>query len=144
MSSPMSIALAIVKRNFLANRTVDLPCDGCRECCRGDAIYLHPECGDDPGQYRTVPYNGRLILDHAENGDCTYLGPEGCTIHDSAPVVCRELDCREIVALPQFRSAVPDKRRRKALLLAARGLDRRIQTMEEGLRWTPGTRSLSS
>ena len=62
---------------------------------------LYPEMGDDLSQYQTAvcftpgkePY---LILDRRDNGDCCYLGPNGCGIHDRAPWVCRDFDCREI------------------------------------------------
>jgi hypothetical protein len=77
-----------------------VPCNGRRLCCINDAIILHPEHGDDPALYQTVPVthplNGRpaLMLDHKPNGECVYLGPTGCLIHDRAPVICREYDCR--------------------------------------------------
>ena len=32
-----------------------VPCGGCNECCRGDALSLHPEAGDDETQYVTEP-----------------------------------------------------------------------------------------
>jgi Fe-S-cluster containining protein len=34
------------------------------------------------------------ILRRKPNGDCHYLGADGCTIHDRTPVVCRVFDCR--------------------------------------------------
>jgi Fe-S-cluster containining protein len=34
------------------------------------------------------------ILDRLPNGDCFYLGEQGCTIHDRAPHECRQYDCR--------------------------------------------------
>lgn len=74
-----------------------VPCNRCTECCKGDAIFMHPECGDDPSQYETEDYDGRLVLKHKENGDCIYLGEHGCTIHSRRPVVCRELDCRMFI-----------------------------------------------
>ena len=37
------------------------------------------------------------MLQHKPDGSCIYLGESGCTIHDRRPVICRELDCREIV-----------------------------------------------
>ena len=30
-----------------------LPCGTCTMCCRGEAIFLYPEDGDNPGLYRT-------------------------------------------------------------------------------------------
>lgn len=79
--------------------TMHVPCGTCTECCKGDAIFLHPECGDDPAQYETENYQGRTILKHHPNGDCVYLDRQrGCTIHDRRPTICREMDCRIIVA----------------------------------------------
>jgi len=78
--------------------TRTVACGTCNVCCRGDAIFLHPECGDDVSQYATVEYEGRTILDHQPNGDCIYLDrAKGCTIHARRPTVCRELDCRALV-----------------------------------------------
>ena len=77
-----------------------VPCAGCRLCCINDMIVLHPECGDDPAAYDTVPcrhpITGKpaVMLRHKPNGECIYLGPDGCTIHERSPVICREYDCR--------------------------------------------------
>ena len=76
---------------------LDVPCNGCRLCCDGDAIRLLP--GDDPTQYQTEPHEmirGALMLAHRKNGECVYLGEWGCTIHDRAPLMCREFDCRNL------------------------------------------------
>lgn len=64
-------------------------------------VPVQPEKGDDPSSYQTAtcltpgkaPY---LILDRHANGNCVYLGENGCTIHDRAPFACREFDCREM------------------------------------------------
>lgn len=78
--------------------TRNVPCGTCNECCRGDAIFIHPECGDDAALYKTEPYKGRVILQHQPNGDGIYLDrSKGCTIHATRPTICRELDCRTIV-----------------------------------------------
>jgi Fe-S-cluster containining protein len=37
-----------------------------------------------------------MILNRKDNGECIYLGADGCTIHDRAPWVCRTFDCREL------------------------------------------------
>lgn len=79
-----------------------VPCGPCRLCCRLMTPLL-PEKGDDVSSYQTamcytpgkVPY---LILDRHPNGDCVYLGPDGCTIHDRAPWTCRTFDCRALFA----------------------------------------------
>ena len=75
-------------------------CGTCNDCCRNDAIFLHPECGDDPTQYLIETYEGRTILQHQANGDCIYLDrAKGCTIRDRRPTICRELDCSLLVAI---------------------------------------------
>jgi Fe-S-cluster containining protein len=76
-----------------------VPCQGCTACCRGELVVLFPEDGDDPARLEHVELPGGelgplLVLKHRENGDCVYLGPQGCTIHDRAPAVCRAFDCR--------------------------------------------------
>ena len=66
-------------------------------CCVADAIRLLP--GDDPTQYETEPHPvvaDALMLAHKDNGECLYLGPTGCIIHDRKPIMCREMDCRLI------------------------------------------------
>lgn len=77
-----------------------VPCGSCRACCGHDAIILHPEDGDRPELYRTEPVTNpltgkpALMIQKGADGNCTYLGASGCTIHDYAPVICREFDCR--------------------------------------------------
>lgn len=81
----------------------DVPCGSCRACCVRDAIILHPEDGDVVEQYKTRevfhPFLKKRVhmLEHKPNGGgCIYLGPEGCTIHDRAPAICRGFDCRRL------------------------------------------------
>lgn len=77
-----------------------VPCNGCRQCCRGEVVYLHPERGDDTSQYHTRevfnPMTNMmgLALMQRGNGDCFYLGVAGCTIHERAPAICRAFDCK--------------------------------------------------
>lgn len=83
-----------------------VPCNGCTLCCQGDAIRLLP--ADDASQYQTVPhdrYPGHLMLDHKPNGDCIYLGASGCTIHGHAPLMCREMDCRNVAESISYTQA---------------------------------------
>lgn len=78
----------------------DVPCSGCTACCRGEPVFLVPECGDSAEEYETVaavnPADGvqGVALKQKANGDCIYLGPDGCKIHGRAPSVCRQFDCR--------------------------------------------------
>lgn len=94
------------KFKFEPDRKPDavVPCNGCTLCCRGDAISIHPEQGDNPADYQTVPHfipelaaQGVLMLAHKADKSCVYLGAGGCTIHGKAPLLCREFDCREFV-----------------------------------------------
>jgi hypothetical protein len=78
---------------------VDVPCYGCTACCKNERIILAPENGDDLDAYEKVltrqgDGEPRWMLKHKPGGDCVYLGAEGCTIHDRAPYVCRQFDCR--------------------------------------------------
>jgi hypothetical protein len=91
---------------------VAVPCGTCRLCCKRTLIALTDE--DDAATYETEMMHGvSLVLKHKPNGDCIYLGDEGCTIHDRAPVLCRVYDCRE-----QYRTYNREQRRD----MVARGL----------------------
>ncbi len=84
----------------------DVPCNGCTKCCHGDAIRLLPQ--DDATQYQTEPHDwmpGHLMLAHAPNGDCVYLGAGGCTIQSTKPLMCREMDCRRIAQAVTYTQA---------------------------------------
>jgi len=90
-----------------------VPCGACHECCKWDAIYLQPELGDDETDYITEEYRGKRVLAHKENGDCVYLDRKtGCTIHDRAPVRCKQFDCRDLLKIirdyPQAKQIIPD------------------------------------
>jgi len=74
-----------------------LNCNGCRACCVGDAVFLHPENGDNPLFYETVRYMGRDMLAHKPSKECVYLTKTGCGIYPVRPTICRELDCRVLV-----------------------------------------------
>ncbi len=71
-----------------------VPCNGCRRCCINDAVRLLPN--DSPERYKTERHpNGKdLMLAHKRNRECFYLDKNGCTIQDSKPQMCGEMDCR--------------------------------------------------
>ena len=81
----------------MLERMYEVPCGNCTRCCHGDAVRLLPS--DDLSQYKTEPHpyipKARMLA-HSPNGDCVYLGLGGCTIHDTKPLMCREMDCRRI------------------------------------------------
>jgi hypothetical protein len=82
---------------------VDVPCGKCQLCCKIHFVFLNEReydqyewgwcmrTGDDGKQHAI----GR-VLNRKSNGDCVYLDEYGCTIHDRAPKVCREFDCRTL------------------------------------------------
>ena len=84
----------------------EVPCNGCRLCCQGDAIRLEEE--DRAEEYRTEPHPyvpGALMLAHKPNGDCVYLDEQGCSIHGHAPSLCRTADCRAVALKLDFETA---------------------------------------
>ena len=72
-----------------------VPCNGCVECCKGQAIVLFPKCGDDLSVLsRFTVQQGLRVLDIQENGDCVYLQGGQCTVYAQRPAMCRAYDCR--------------------------------------------------
>jgi len=91
-------------------------CDGCTRCCQGfQQIMLKPE--DNPDLYQTAETISALTgetglaLAQKPNGDCVYLGEEGCTIYDRAPAICRHFDCRQMAALLRSKMTRAEFRR---------------------------------
>lgn len=84
-----------------------VPCGNCRACCRGNqAVELRVEWGDDPALYGRDSLQVENLVDHYgvvlrrhPNGDCIFLGPQGCTIHERRPATCRGFDCRRVALL---------------------------------------------
>ncbi len=78
---------------------VSVPCGSCHLCCKL-MTPLRPEFGDKIEEYDWARwYDGdgtfrSFILMRKPNGDCVYLTDAGCSIHDRAPSICREFDCR--------------------------------------------------
>ena len=91
--------------------SVSVPCGRCQACCKNEAVVLQPAKGDVVESYLHWVMDGPIVeatalslgidtktlpvLQRKPNGDCIYLGPKGCTIHDRAPVMCRIFDCRK-------------------------------------------------
>lgn len=100
-----------------------VPCGTCTLCCRGEAIELRPERGDDPAKLGLENLRpGHSFIDgrpthfvrQTEDGACIFLGEAGCTIHDRAPFLCRFYDCREAYLMTPRR----ERKRRVALGIA--------------------------
>ena len=74
----------------------DVPCGDCRLCCKNMLIVVSPSMGDDVAQFEAAPMPempGFFRIPERENGDCYYLGSNGCTIHDHAPAMCQFFSC---------------------------------------------------
>lgn len=79
---------------------VSVPCGGCTRCCQRDMVRLLP--ADDASQYQTEPHplkKGELMLAHKPDGSCVYVTDTGCSIHGSQPLMCKQMDCRQIAAV---------------------------------------------
>ena len=103
IAGPKAIAAAL---RFAA----PVPCSGCTKCC-WTAVMLHPELGDRLEDYQlrvVVPGIGWKLMQRSDGG-CGYLGPEGCTIYDDRPALCRAFDCRQYAKL-QWQHNDPLKR----------------------------------
>jgi Fe-S-cluster containining protein len=78
----------------------DVPCGKCQLCCK---TLIVPLAQEEYEKYdwawvvnaKTGERLGRA-LKRQSNGDCVYLGEQGCTIHGRAPHVCQRFDCREL------------------------------------------------
>ncbi len=78
-----------------------IKCGTCKKCCQwGDeghkigAVLRTREAL--AGKHKFHRVGGVCRLDAKRNGDCTYLGEDGCTIHDAKPHSCTLFDCREL------------------------------------------------
>lgn len=85
----------------------NVPCNGCTACCRGrDVVRIFKD--EDASQWKTEPHifmKGHLMLSHQPNGDCFYLGEKGCTIQETKPQMCKEMDCRLIAKQINYTQA---------------------------------------
>jgi Fe-S-cluster containining protein len=84
----------------------EVPCGNCQACCRRERVVLATGFGDDPNKYwcdvELINDSPQYVLAHKPNGDCVYLTPKGCAIHDHAPYACQQFDCRRwINAVPE-------------------------------------------
>ena len=105
----------------------DVPCNGCTACCRHQIVLLSDK--DEPNiaayDYRRV--GGHRALNNKPNGDCAHLGPDGCTIYEKRPFVCRTYDCRK-----HFKSLTASERRRFSNSVLGDEARKRLATLDAG------------
>jgi Fe-S-cluster containining protein len=107
---------------------VTVACGSCRLCCRNQDVSLSLQHGDDPRIYETVIKagpGGEVVhyLKRQPNGDCIYLGAQGCTIWPNHPVLCRIFDCAQLyerVPAEEQRKLIADGTFNAAVLEAGR------------------------
>jgi hypothetical protein len=74
---------------------IAVPCGECHACCTGFVnAQLYPHEIKLNFKTKFSKSENRYHLKHKPNGECTYLVPQGCSIHDRVPTVCRTFDCR--------------------------------------------------
>jgi hypothetical protein len=142
MASRLSLA-RVMKSGIRDTRAV--PCGSCQVCCKMSWVFLDPEAGDVAERYDTVevvhPKTGALVkaLAHKPNGGgCIYLGSAGCTIHGTAPSLCRAFDCRayylDMKATPRTvrKRALSEQYSAQELFEAGRELQRKFPVNEWG------------
>lgn len=74
----------------------NVPCNGCTLCCKNDLVRLmiHEVTKYEHEPHPFLPNS--YMLAHKPNGDCHYLTENGCSIHETKPIMCRTMDCRNI------------------------------------------------
>ena len=83
-----------------------VPCNGCTLCCWNDAVRILDT--ENANRWKTEPhprYQNRLMLAHKPDGSCWYLGEHGCTIQNSKPQQCYEMDCRHLATCMTYTEA---------------------------------------
>ena len=76
---------------------MNVPCNGCTACCRQSIPRVLDRRLDDVSRYKlSATTDGTAVLATKPNGDCYYLGKQGCTIYNDRPFMCRHFDCREV------------------------------------------------
>ena len=88
-----------VKRSQLdRDAAFSFSCNRCLRCCRDKKIQINPyesarlaknlDLTTTEFLHRYTTDNG-AFLKFKQNGDCRFLGPEGCLVHPDRPLVCR-------------------------------------------------------
>jgi uncharacterized protein len=110
LALPQPVRSALSAGRFVLERAGDVadakvPCGPCRLCCYGEKVVVLTAYGERPEDYDVVPMAGgklngeqAFVLRQHEDGACVYLGPDGCTIYERRPKICRTFDCGGLYA----------------------------------------------
>ena len=79
--------------------TAVVNCGPCQACCKVPCCIPDEEAP----AYRIGKERawGLPTLERKPNGDCIYLGVEGCEIYEVRPSTCREFSCEIVLTLPE-------------------------------------------
>lgn len=80
-------------------KRADVPCGSCTLCCRTLIVPLANEEFEKYDWAWITTREGKRLgraLQRRPNGECVYLGEQGCTIHDHAPHVCQTFSCSDL------------------------------------------------
>jgi Fe-S-cluster containining protein len=105
----------------------DVPCNGCTVCCRQQIVLLGDRDEPNIAAYDYRHIGDHRVLNNKPNGECTHLGPEGCTIYEKRPFVCRTYDCRK-----QFKILASSERRRFSNSALGDEARKRLGTLDAG------------
>ena len=92
-----------------------VPCEGCTLCCNVPTELLPGK--DDFNRYEVDLIGGKTYLKRNKDGSCVYVQGGRCAIHDNAPWICKEFDCRK------FAREVGYTEKPHALVIIKRGMD---------------------
>ena len=101
--------------------TATVACGSCVECCKRTAVILMPDDAAllwaqaewHPVAHPFADLPRTPVLKHKPNGDCVFLGPEGCTVYGDRPKMCRVFSCVEYVK--RIGENMPRPARRRAI-----------------------------
>ncbi|MEE9904330.1 MAG: YkgJ family cysteine cluster protein [Chlorobium sp.] len=92
------MTIPIRRTGLLRSSLFGFTCNRCRHCCTNKKIQVNPyeiariadRLGIPTTEFieRFTAENGSF-LKFTDRGSCTFLGPEGCTVHSDRPLVCR-------------------------------------------------------
>jgi Putative zinc- or iron-chelating domain len=105
----------------------DVPCNGCTACCRGHIVVLSDKDEANMPAYDWRQLGKHKVLNNKPNGDCAHVGPDGCTIYEKRPAVCRTYDCRK-----HFKSLTGNERRRFSKSVLGDEARKRLDTLDAG------------
>jgi hypothetical protein len=90
--------LAQVDFNMTRDTAFSYACHACKRCCRNKAIRVNPyeilrlarrlEMSTTQFIERNTEAGG-TVLRSRDDGNCVFLGEEGCTVHPDRPLACR-------------------------------------------------------